>query len=181
MTGDFIDTIHAQAQTLWDLRRLLSWVRAQDARQWASTASRSAALTTAMLATLESDLDCVVAGMPPACFAGLMRDNSPPIVQRLMDFAGFPWDVVQQLLRVVSPLAVKGARAARAPLSVCRHCRLAGAPWPGIGALASLERPRLAWYPGSHSSFMLESAVRDLLLEAFRRGRLVRTERAAAA
>jgi len=39
----------------------------------------------------------------------------------------------------------------------------------------------IAWYPGSHSSFMLESAVRDLLLEAFRRGRLVRTERAAAA
>jgi hypothetical protein len=34
-------------------------------------------------------------------------------------------------------------------------------------------RPRLAWYPGSHSSFMLEPAVHELLLEAFRRGRLV--------
>ena len=41
-------------------------------------------------------------------------------------------------------------------------------------------RPRLAWYPGSHSSFMLESAVRELLLEAFRRGRLITSERAAA-
>jgi hypothetical protein len=181
MTGDFIDTIHAQAQTLWDLRRLLSWVRAQDAPAVGVYGISLGALTTAMLATLESDLDCVVAGMPPACFAGLMRDNSPPIVQRLMDFAGFPWDVVRQLLRVVSPLAVK-ARVPRERRFL--FAGIADSLAPRGQALAlwrHWERPRLAWYPGSHSSFMLESAVRDLLLEAFRRGRLVRTERAAAA
>jgi hypothetical protein len=173
MTGDFVDTIHAQAQTLWDLRRLLSWVRGQGAPAVGVYGVSLGGLTTAMLATLEADLDCVVAGMPPACFAGLMRDNSPAVVQRLIEYAGFPWDAVERLLRVVSPLAV-------AP-QVARDRRflfagIADSLAPRSQAMALWRhwgRPRLAWYPGSHSSFMLEPAVHELLLEAFRRGRLV--------
>ncbi|HWP66532.1 MAG TPA: alpha/beta hydrolase [Candidatus Limnocylindria bacterium] len=180
MTGDFIDTIHAQAQSLWDIRRVLSWVRAQEAPAIGVYGISLGGLTTAMLATLESEVDCVVAGMPPACFAGLMRDNSPAVVQRFMTLAGFPWDVVLQLLRVVSPLAA----APRVPHE--RRFLFAGIAdslAPRSQALALWRhwgRPRLAWYPGSHSSFMLEPAVRALLLEAFDRGRLVGPHRAAA-
>ena len=173
MTGDFIDTIHAQAQTLWDLRRLLSWVRAQDAPAVGVYGVSLGGLTTAMLASLEADLDCVVAGMPPACFAGLMQDNSPPLVQRLIEYAGFPWDVVKQLLRVVSPLAVAPCVAHERRFL---FAGIADSLAPRSQALALWRhwgRSRLAWYPGSHSSFMLEPAVRELLLEAFRRGRLI--------
>ena len=173
MTGDFIDTIHAQAQALWDLRRLLTWIRAQDAPAIGVYGVSLGGLTTAMLASLEADLDCVVAGMPPACLAGLLRDNSPALVQRLIEYVGFRWDVVEQLLRVVSPLAL----SPRVP-----HDRrflfagIADSLAPRAQALALWRhwgRPRLAWYPGSHSSFMLEPAVREVLLEAFRRGGLV--------
>jgi len=180
MTGDFIDTIHAQAQTLWDLRRLLSWVRAQDAPAVGVYGVSLGGLTTAMLASLEHDVDCVVAGMPPACFAGLMRDNSPALVQRLIAYAGFPWDVVEQLLRVVSPLAM-APRVAHGRRFL--FAGIADSLAPRSQAMALWRhwgRPRLAWYPGSHSSFMFEPAVRDLLLEAFRRGRLVPGSRAVA-
>jgi hypothetical protein len=180
MTGDFIDTIHAQAQSLWDLRRLLSWVRAQDAPAVGVYGVSLGGLTTAMLASLEADLDCVVAGMPPACFAGLMQDNSPAVVQRLIEYAGFPWDVVKQLLRVVSPLAV-APRVAHDRRFL--FAGIADSLAPRSQALALWRhwgRPRLAWYPGSHSSFMLEATVDELLLEAFRRGGLVGVRRAAA-
>ncbi len=30
-TGDFVDTVHAQAQAVWDIRRLISWLHAQGA------------------------------------------------------------------------------------------------------------------------------------------------------
>jgi hypothetical protein len=181
MTGDFIDTIHAQAQTLWDLRRLLSWVRRQDGPAVGVYGVSLGGLTSAMLASLEEDLDCVVAGMPPACFAGLMQDNSPAVVRRLIDYAGFPWETVKQLLRVVSPLAL-APRVAHERRFL--FAGIADSLAPRAQALALWRhwgRPRLAWYPGSHSSFMLESAVRDLLLEAFRRGRLITAAQAAAA
>jgi hypothetical protein len=173
MTGDFIDTIHAQAQTLWDLRRLLTWIRAQDAPAVGVYGVSLGGLTAAMLASLESDLGCVVAGMSPACFAGLMRDNSPALVRRLIEYLGFPWDVVEQLLRVVSPLAVS-PRVAHERRFL--FAGIADSLAPRSQAMALWRhwgRPRLAWYPGSHSSFMVEPAVREVLLEAFRRGGLV--------
>jgi dienelactone hydrolase len=179
ITGDFIDTIHAQAQTLWDIRRLLAWVRAQEAPAVGVYGVSLGGYTTAMLASLDADLDCAIAGMPPACFAALVRDNSPSIVRRLTEYAGFPWKVVETLLRVVSPLAL----TPRVPVE--RRFLFAGiadslAPRSQAMALwRHWGRPRLAWYPGSHSSFMLEPAVRALLREAFRRGGLVGDERAA--
>jgi hypothetical protein len=31
LSGDFVDTVHAEAQATWDLRRLLAWIRTQEA------------------------------------------------------------------------------------------------------------------------------------------------------
>jgi hypothetical protein len=109
-----------------------------------------------------------------------MQDNSPAVVQRLIEYAGFPWDVVKQLLRVVSPLAV-APRVAHDRRFL--FAGIADSLAPRSQALALWRhwgRPRLAWYPGSHSSFMLEATVDELLLEAFRRGGLVGVRRAAA-
>src|SRR3970282_628843 len=61
--------------------------------------------TTALLAALEPELDCVVAGIPAACFLGLARWNAPPVLLRAAERFGFEWERVEQLLTVVSPLA----------------------------------------------------------------------------
>jgi len=179
ITGDFVDTIHAQAQTLWDVRRLLSWIRASGAPAVGAYGVSLGGYTTAMLASLDADLACVIAGTPPACFASLVRHNSPAFVHRLMDWAAYPWTIVEQLLRVVSPLALE-PRVPRARRFL--FAGIADALAPPAHALALWRhwgRPRLAWYPGSHSSFAMEPAVHALLLEAFAAGGLLRGTRPA--
>jgi hypothetical protein len=44
LSGDFLDTIHAQTQAVWDIRRLIAWLRAEGAQRvgvqgvsWAAT------------------------------------------------------------------------------------------------------------------------------------------------
>jgi hypothetical protein len=100
-------------------------------------------------------------------------------VHRLMDWAAYPWTIVEQLLRVVSPLALE-PRVPRARRFL--FAGIADALAPPAHALALWRhwgRPRLAWYPGSHSSFAMEPAVHALLLEAFAAGGLLRGTRPA--
>jgi hypothetical protein len=165
-TGDFLDTIHAQSQILWDIRRLLAWLRREGAPAIGVYGLSLGGYTTAMLAALEADLDCVVAGLAPSDFVSLLKGNAPRLIVRLTEYAGYPWHALDRVLRVVSPLAVPRA----VPKERCflfagiadglaspRHTRALWRHW---------ERPRLVWYRGGHVSFLVERAVGSLLGEA---------------
>ena len=60
------------------------------------------------------DLACVVAGIPAADFARLVRSHVPSFVLRTADRFGFSFDGIEKLLRVVSPFAL--APGLRTPL-----------------------------------------------------------------
>jgi hypothetical protein len=166
LTGDFVDTVHAQAQTLWDVRRLIAWVRTEGTPAVGVYGLSLGGYSAAMLAALEDDLACVVAGMAPVDFAGLLRDNSPGPLVRATEWWGFPWATVDRVLRVVSPLAL--------PRRVPRErCFLFAGVADGLAPPAQTRalwrhwgRPRLAWYRGGHVSFVVEAAVHELLCEA---------------
>ncbi|HET6304939.1 MAG TPA: hypothetical protein VFG80_09160, partial [Myxococcota bacterium] len=81
---------------------------------------------------------------------------------------GFEWERVERLLTVVSPLAF----APRVPqerlyLYAGMADRLAP-PHQALELWRHWGEPRLAWYHGSHVSFLFEPDVEALLLEAFR-------------
>jgi len=169
LSGDFLDTVHAQTQTLWDIRRLIGWLRTQGAPGIGVYGLSLGGYTAAMLAALEEDLDCVVAGMAPVDFAGLLRANSPNALLRATEWLGFPWADLDRLLRVISPLALPR----RVPRERC--FLFAGiadglAPREQTRALwRHWDRPRLVWYRGGHVSFVMEPAVLGLLGEALHR------------
>jgi len=166
LSGDFLDTIHAQAQAVWDLRRLVGWLRREGAPAVAVYGVSLGGYTAALLAALEADLDRVVLGIPAACFLDLARVNVPPALLRTAEWLGFPLAQIEQVLRVVSPLAM--------PPRVPRDRRFLYAGVADRLAPAHQawelwrhwERPRIVWYQGSHVSFVLEPAVRTLLEEA---------------
>lgn len=166
LSGDFVDTLHAQAQAVWDLRRLVGWLRRSGAPAVGVHGISLGGYTTALLAALEPALDAVVAGIPASCFVGLTRRHVPPGIAALLDRSGFPLARIEEVLRVVSPLAM--------PVRVPRERRFVYAatadrlapPEQAWALWRHWERPHVTWYHGSHVSFVLEPAVQALLRAA---------------
>lgn len=177
LTGDFVDTVHAEAQAVWDLRRLIGWLRTHGAPAVAVHGVSLGGYTAALLAGIEEDIDCVIAGVPAIDFIQLLRSHAPGFAVNLMDRLGFSFDRIEALLRVVSPLAM--------PPQVPRKQRYvyAGAadrlvlPDHALALWQHWERPEIAWYPGSHVSFMFEPVVKHLISDALADNGLVRAPR----
>jgi dienelactone hydrolase len=168
LTGDFVDTIHAQAQAVWDLRRLIEWLRADRAPALAVQGVSLGGYTAALLTGLERELDAVVVGVPTTDFVGLLRANATPALVRGLAKLGLPIDDIEAALRVVSPLAL-APQVPRERLFVFAGLADRLAPPDHAHALwRHWGEPRALWYQGSHVSFVFEPAVKGLIEEAFR-------------
>ena len=65
MTIDLVDSMHGMAQATWDLRRVIRWVRETQGAETVGLIGYSlGALVAALVAALEDDLACVIAGIP---------------------------------------------------------------------------------------------------------------------
>jgi hypothetical protein len=166
LTGDFLDTVHAQAQAIWDVRRLIGWLRSHGTPAVGAYGVSLGGYTAALLASLEENLDCVIAGIPAADFVRLMRAHVPEFLMRAASRIGFSFDSAERLLRVVSPLTL--------PPLVPRDRRFLFAgladhlapPDHARDLWLHWQRPRVAWYQGSHVSFLWEPEVESILREA---------------
>jgi dienelactone hydrolase len=167
LAGDALDTVHAMAQAMWDVRRVLAWIRAEGAASIGAYGLSLGGYAVALLSTLDSDLDCVIAGIAPSCFVDLGRGHSHPLIAAMTRYSAPPESEARDVMRVISPLA--------APPRVPWQNRflfggLADRMVPRRQVRALWEhwgRPRLAWYNGSHLSFVREREVARLLREAF--------------
>jgi len=166
LSGDFLDTIHAQTQAVWDIRRLIAWLRAEGAPRVGVQGVSLGGYTAALLASLEESLDCVIAGIPAVDLLRLIRSHAPAILLRIAEAVGIRFDRIEQLLRVISPLA----HTPRVPLP--RRYLYAGVadrlapPDHALDLWHHWDRPRFEWYHGGHVSFLWERNVRDLVEEA---------------
>lgn len=166
LSGDYLDTIHLQTQAVWDIRRLVRWLRAEDGQPVGAYGLSLGGFTAALLASLEDDLGCVIAGIPATDYVGLARWVLPGWLLRLAEYGGLSLDRVERLMRVISPLGF----APRVPwdrrfLYAATADRLVP-PATVVALWEHWGRPRLDWYHGSHVSFGWEATVRSLLAEA---------------
>lgn len=170
ITADVLNTVHAEAQAMWDIRRMIGWVRGLGASALGVYGVSLGGYNTALLAGLEPDLDCAVAGIPATCLSTLLRLHAPRPLLWLGERAGICMDMLQSVLQVVSPLAV----APQLPRE--RRFIFAGLadrliPTHQVHQLYEhWDRPRTAWYEGTHLSFVWEEAVHQLLDEALGAG-----------
>jgi len=168
LSADFMDTVHAEAQAMWDIRRALSWARAQGATKVGAFGLSLGGYNTALLACLDEDLACAIPGIPATDFARITWRHGPPLQLRYSETIGVKLDDVDALLRVVSPLALE-------PKVDHERRYLFGA----VGDLlvpAELvrdlwrhwDRPRLEWYQGGHVTFGAHPQIRRLVDSALR-------------
>jgi len=165
-SGDFIDTLHAQTQAVWDIRRLVGWLRTHGAPAIGTYGVSLGGYTAALHASLEDDLDCVIVGVPATDFSRLLQTHVPNFVLRAAARVGISFEPVERALSVVSPFSFQPR---------VRHDRrflFAGiadqltSPDHAHALWRHWEEPRVAWYQGGHVSFLWQQEVRALVLEA---------------
>jgi hypothetical protein len=165
-SASVMDTLHAEAQAIWELRRLLRWIRSQGSADVGIYGVSLGGYTTALLAGIEPGLACAIAGMPPVCFPTLLRANASQRLIGAAEKAGLDWDAAADVMRVVSPVAF----APKLPHE--RRYIFAGRADRLVPASHVLDlwehwgRPRLHWFGGSHISFVWEPSLVRFVHEA---------------
>jgi hypothetical protein len=173
LSGDFLDTIHAEAQAMWDIRRLLSWIRSEGGSKVGVHGLSLGGYNTALLACLDDDLACVVPGVPATDFSRLTWRHGPTLELKQAEHHGLVHDLASEVSQVISPLALE-------PLVPRERRYIFGAISDRLVPADQVRdlwrhwgEPRIVWYQGSHVSFRLHKAVDGLLIEALRESELI--------
>jgi hypothetical protein len=151
---DMMNVVHGVAQGVWDIRRLLSWIRGQQPTGVGMFGVSLGGLMTALTAALEPDLDLALAGIPMVDFTDVIRHHAPhhlhmrAIEHNILD------GTAQDVHRVVCPLTM--------PVAVPPESR---AIFAGLGdrlvptaqtqrLWTHWDRPESCWFPGNHVGYL---------------------------
>jgi hypothetical protein len=103
---DYMRMVHLFAQAVWDVRRLIGWIRERGGESVGVYGVSLGGYVTALTASLVDGLDCAIAGIPAVDFPNLARDNEPWVMRRYDDAFETDWSVVRAITHPVSPLAL---------------------------------------------------------------------------
>lgn len=154
MSIDLLDSVHGLAQSVWDIRAAIRWIRATHGDVPVGIYGVSlGGCVAALVASVEDGLACAIAGIPAADLPGLYRRHAPPSVRRRAEEAGALGPDADAVHSVVSPLVLRPRvpqhrrylfAGAGDRMSTSAQARLLWEHW---------ERPQMAWYPGGHVGF----------------------------
>ena len=136
--GGAMNLVHTAAQAAWDTRRLLSWVRgAQQAPAAGLQGISLGGLVTGLVACLDGDLACAIAGIPESDIVRGLRRTVEPLLPPFYEQWGLSWTPSERVARVATPLTME-------PL-VPRETAASSTPaWPTAGS-----GPATSWRCGS--------------------------------
>ncbi len=168
LTGDILDSIHAEAQAMWDIRRLLGWVRSQSEAPIGVLGYSLGGYQTALLASLDDGLACAIAGIPLTDIPRVTFRHGPALELRHALDRGLDIERMDDVMRVVSPLALTPqVPKDRRYLFAASADRLV--PPDQVRDLwRHWDEPRIEWYPGAHITFRAHAGVQRLIAEGLR-------------
>lgn len=149
---DLMHAVFGMQQSLWDIRRLLSWVRAQEPTAVGLMGVSLGGYLTALTAAFEAELDLAVAGIPVADFLDMFRHHSP----RHVHMRAIEHHVLDVTVEDVEGRVTPG-HARGHPQGGPGHLRRPGRPHGPARAGRKLfehwDEPEICWYPGNHIGF----------------------------
>ena len=166
LSFDLMNTVHGLAQSVWDTRRLLSWIRGQGATSISLYGVSLGAYVVSLLAGLEEGVDAVVAGIPVVDIPKLFHEHSPLHIRARSIEHRILGGAAEEVFRVVSPLELPpGVAPGRRAIFAGHGDRLAF-PEQAEALWEHWDRPRIAWYPGNHVGYLWSRQVTRFLIES---------------
>lgn len=156
---DLMNSVHALAQSVWDVRRLLSWVRTRQPTALALHGVSLGGYITALTTCFDGDLDAAIAGIPVCDLPALLERQSPAHVRRRALEHGVLGDCAEDVHRVVSPVAMASL------IDPDRRFVFAGlgdrmaVPTQAHALWEHWERPTICWFPGNHVGYLWSAKV----------------------
>ncbi len=149
---DVMDDVHGTAQSVWDVRRVIAWIRSQqpDAKIGLNSISLGGYVAS-LVASLEEGLSCAILGVPPSNLVELLgrHSNLPADDPRRKTI-----ELARPIGEMMSPLSMQpkvpmGGRFIYAGLAdrIVHPREQVEQIWKHWG------RPDIGWYHGGHTGF----------------------------
>ncbi len=177
---EYTQLLHCFAQGVWDLRRTLGWLRERGALAIGLHGISLGAYHSAIVAGLEQDLACVVAGIPAVDFPGVARDNEPYLLRRFDPDTRIDWDAVRALTHVVSPLAFDPVLPRERRYIYAGTADRVARPDQARALWRHWEEPRIHWFASGHLAGLWKDSVWEFVRRSLRESELIGSSRAAA-
>ncbi len=148
-----VNNVFGIAQAVWDVRRVIRWLREdQQATAIGLYGLSLGSFVASVLSTLDDDLDCVIAVVPSGDIAAPLKATEPSLpALRRAHISLHDWRA-HLVLGVVSPLA----QPCRVPVErryivACQGDRL-GTAAGAVMLWRHWDKPRTDWYPVGHTT-----------------------------
>ncbi len=174
---DMLDNVHGAAQSVWDIRRLISWIRNTHGDvPIGMTGVSLGGYATSLVASLEEGLACAIVGVPVVDLCAMMERHGGHRIgadhKRVLQLS-------KTLTRVVSPLSL----TPRVPLEgrfiyAGVADRMMHPRDQTVRLWEHWGRPSIEWYQGGHTGFRRSKPVQQFQLDALVRSGLVDRSRA---
>ena len=147
-----MDDVHGTAQAVWDVRRLIAWIRAQQpgARIGLNSISLGGYIA-ALVASLDDDLTCAILGVPPSNLVELLGRHSG---LRKDDPRRMTLDLATPIGQMVSPLSLEPKVPPQGRFIYAGVAdRIVHPRQQVIQLWEHWGRPDIGWYHGGHTGF----------------------------
>jgi hypothetical protein len=162
---DVLDDVHAAAQAVWDIRRLIAWIRSREPQSPIGLNGISlGGYVASLVASLEDGLTCAILGVPVADLVEILSRHAglSPDDPRLRTVT-----LAQPIGRMVSPLSL----APRVPMR--GRFIYAGVADQLVHPRDQVARlwdhwgsPEIVWYNGGHTGFFRSRPVQRFIDDA---------------
>lgn len=169
---DVFDNMHGSAQAVWDVRRILSWIRAGESDSPVGITGISlGGYVTALVASLDDGLACAIPGVPAVDLGDLITHHAGVRHdERLQEDVA----LTRQVGRVVSPLALTPRVPAEGRFIYAGLGDRLVHPRHQVARLwEHWGRPDIEWFNGSHIGFFRSKPVWRFVEAALERSGLV--------
>lgn len=169
LAGDVMDSLHAGAQAVWDIRRWILYLRQTENASAIGVLGESlGGYTAALLASLDEGVDCVAVCNPAVDPSRLFWSNALTMTNRQLKSKGVTEASMSELMRPVSPLALRPLvpKKSRAIFAGVADRVVTAAE--AYALWHHWDEPRIAWFQGTHRGFLSTPQGRAVLAETLR-------------
>jgi dienelactone hydrolase len=166
LSFDMMNTVHGLTQAVWDVRRLLWWIRAQGATAIGVYGVSLGAYVAALLVGIEDGLDAVVAGIPVVDFPALFQAHSPVHIRARSIEHHILGGVAEEVCRVVSPLSFTPRVPHDRRFVFAGYGDRLAVPSQARALWEHWDHPQMTWYPGNHVGYLWSRQVGAFLVDS---------------
>jgi len=164
LSFELMNAVHGLTQAVWDIRRLIDWIREQGATSISLYGVSLGAYTVSLLAGIEDDLNAVVAGIPVSDFPGLFLGHSPRHVRARAIEHKIIGGSAERVYRVVSPLSFDTKVPRTRRFIFAGYGDRLAPPEQAQRLWEHWDEPRILWYAGNHVGYLWSKQVSDFLV-----------------